>query len=132
MSARHASCSCGGLKLEATGEPVRISMCHCIACQQRTGSAFGIQARFPRDAVTLHGRATQFARTGDSGGTITQHFCATCGSTVFWEIDALPGFIAIAVGSFGDPTFPPPTVAVYEARRHPWAIMPELDVEHLD
>ena len=30
---------------------MRISMCHCLACQRRTGSAFGVQARWPRDQV---------------------------------------------------------------------------------
>ena len=39
---------------------------------------------------------------------------------------------AVAVGAFADPKFPPPTVAVYEARRHPWTVMPDLVVEHWD
>lgn len=29
------------------------------------------------------------------------------------------------------PTFAPPTVAVYEARRHAWGAMPDLDIEQL-
>jgi hypothetical protein len=41
-----ACCSCGQLQVTTTGEPVRISVCHCLACQRRTGSAFGVQARF--------------------------------------------------------------------------------------
>ena len=45
MTTRDASCSCGQLHLTCEGEPVRISVCHCLACQQRTGSAFGVQAR---------------------------------------------------------------------------------------
>ena len=27
-------------------------MCHCLACQKRTGSVFGQQARFPLDTIT--------------------------------------------------------------------------------
>jgi hypothetical protein len=108
-------------------------MCHCLACQQRTGSAFGIQARFARDQMTVtEGKAGQFVRTGDSGGHATFHFCQSCGSTVYWEIDRMPDVVAVAVGAFADPKFPPPTVAVYEARRHPWAVMPDLNVEHWD
>jgi hypothetical protein len=30
---------------------VRVSICHCFACQKRTGSAFGYQARFPREQI---------------------------------------------------------------------------------
>ena len=132
MSERQASCSCGQLKVTCTGEPVRISMCHCLACQQRTGSAFGIQARFARAQISIEGQAAQFVRTGDSGGRATLNFCPSCGSTVYWEIDRMPDVVAVAVGAFADPKFPPPTVAVYEARRHPWAVMPDLNVEHWD
>lgn len=51
---------------------------------------------------------------------------------MFYEIDKMPGLVAVPVGAFGDPGFPAPKVAVYEARRHPWAIMPGLEVEHHD
>lgn len=129
---RRATCMCGQLAITCEGEPVRISMCHCIECQRRTGSAFGIQARFARERVTTEGRSSRFERIGDSGGRITHDFCPTCGSTVFYEIDKMPGVVAVPVGAFGDPGFPSPKVAVYEARRHPWAIMPGLEVEHHD
>jgi hypothetical protein len=126
-----ASCSCGQLTLICDGEPVRISMCHCLACQQRTGSVFGVQARFPREAVTITGRTSEFERVGDSGNRATFHFCPSCGSTVYWHMEGLPDFVAVAVGAFADPGFPPPTVSVYEERRHAWAAAP-ANAEHLD
>jgi hypothetical protein len=104
-------------------------MCHCNACKRRTGSAFGVQARFGREQVSASGRATTYVRVGDSGGRATFHFCPECGSTVYWELEGLPGVVAIAVGAFGDPAFPPPKVSVYEELRHPWASMPELAIE---
>jgi len=107
-------------------------MCHCLECQRRTGSVFGVQARFPRERVTVGGRWSEFVRVGDSGGRIALRFCPSCGSTVFWEPDGLPGFLVVAVGAFADPGFPPPTVSVYEARRHGWIDMPALAVEHLE
>lgn len=36
MTTRQASCSCGQLRLTCAGEPVRISVCHCLECQRRT------------------------------------------------------------------------------------------------
>lgn len=122
MTTRTASCSCGQLRLTCVGEPVRVSVCHCLDCQKRTGSVFGAQARFPREAVTVEGASADWSRIGDSGGTARFSFCPTCGSTVFWEADRIPGFVTVAVGAFADPTFPPPGVAVYEARKHPWAV----------
>lgn len=130
MASRRASCTCGQLQLTCEGEPVRISICHCLDCQRRTGSVFGTQARFPRDQVSaIEGQATAFTRVADSGGHVTSHFCPHCGSTVYLTLEALPGFVAVAVGAFADPGFPPPRHSIYEARRHPWVALVD-DVEH--
>lgn len=131
MSERRASCSCGKLSAVAGGEPIRISICHCHACQRRTGSVFGAQARFQKAEVTIEGESTVYLRTGDSGGKISFHFCPTCGSTVYYVIDQMADTIAIPVGAFADQSFPAPKVSVYEARRHMWAGIP-ADVEHYD
>ena len=131
MTTRIASCSCGQLRLTCEGEPVRISICHCLECQKRTGGVFGTQARFPREAVTIEGRAATWSRIGDSGQAATFSFCPVCASTVYWEPAGLPGFVTVAVGAFADPSFPPPRVSVYEERRHPWALaVAELPLEH--
>jgi hypothetical protein len=133
MSMRRAYCSCGQLQLVCTGEPVRVSMCHCLACQRRTGSVYGVQARFRREDISsIEGRSTQYQRVADSGNSVTFHFCPECGATVYWELSALPGFVGVAVGAFADPSFPPPKISVYEQRRHPWALPGDLDLEHLD
>jgi hypothetical protein len=131
MTGRIASCSCGQLRLTCEGEPVRISMCHCLECQKRTGSVFATQARFSRERVTIEGRATQWTRRGDSGGQATFNFCPVCGSTVCWEATGVPGFVTVAVGAFADPSFPPPYVSVYGERQHPWALAAgELPLDH--
>jgi hypothetical protein len=127
---REASCSCGQLTLTAEGDPIRISMCHCLACQRRTGSAFGIQARFPADRVRVAGRYAEYVRTSDEGEERTFCFCPDCGATVFWT--PVPDAIAVAIGAFADPTFPPPTVSVYGSRRHPWVSLPDSITRHED
>jgi hypothetical protein len=129
---RIASCSCGQLELTCTGESHRVSICFCLACQKRTGSAFGVQARFREDQVAIRGAATEFVRVGDEGGRITFRFCPTCGTSVYYTADYMDGAIAIAVGAFADPSFPGPTISVYEHRRHAWVNVPESVVEHLD
>ena len=107
-------------------------MCHCIACQQRTGSVFGVQARFARDQVTrIEGRSSEYVRIGDSGGRAHFHFCPECGSTVYWLLDAAPGLVAVAVGAFADQNFGAPTFSVYGVRRHAWVSVPDSVVEDL-
>ena len=128
---RHATCSCGRLRLEATGDPVRISICHCLDCQRRTGSVFAAAARYPSEDVTISGDSKEFTRVADSGNRITFFFCPNCGSTVHYRIDNQPDLTAITLGAFADPGFPSPTVSVYEDRRHPWVKVPD-QWEHLD
>jgi hypothetical protein len=131
MIERTAACSCGQLQANCRGEPARISMCHCIACQRRTGAPFSAQSRFPRSQVRVSGTSTPYARSADSGNTVTFHFCPTCGSTVWWELSGYPDLIAVALGMFADPGYPPPRVSVWEAARHPWTErIADLDMEH--
>jgi len=129
---RSASCRCGQLTIECVGAPVRISVCHCLACQQRTGSAFAAQARWPDDRVTLRGEWTAWERIADSGNRSTYRFCPVCGSTVSYSNESMPGMTAVPIGAFADPAFPPPTVSVYEERRHAWTAILGDDVEHVD
>lgn len=128
-TSRLAACSCGQLQAHVSGDPVRISVCHCLACQRRTGSVFGAQARFPRAAVTVVGTSAEYVRVGDEGTSATFGFCPKCGATVYYtggdtETTAIP------VGAFADPSFAAPTVSVYEERMHAWVRMPD-DIEHI-
>lgn len=127
---RSASCSCGQLTATTSQEPVRVSVCHCLACQRRTGSVFGAQARFRKQGVAIAGQSTAFVRVGDSGRKITFNFCPDCGATVHYTIEGMEDFIGIPVGAFADPGFPPPMVALYDERRHGWVTL-SGDIEHL-
>jgi hypothetical protein len=128
---RHlASCSCGQLRAEVSGEPVRISICHCLACQRRTGSVFGEQARFSRGDVSISGTSTVFERVGDEGGRARFHFCPSCGSTVYYESQGLEEFVTIPVGDGKPGSAKAPTVSVYEDRMHKW-VVPPPEAEHI-
>ena len=124
MNTRRAACSCGQLQVTIEGDPSRIALCHCLACQSRTGAVISNQARFRRDQVTISGKSTEWMRTAESGNAMTYHFCPTCGSTVYWENEGFPGQINVAIGNFADPNFPAPTIAVWEQSRHPWVSLP--------
>ena len=121
MSLRTASCSCGRLSLDARGEPVAVSACHCLECQKRTGSAFGAQVRYPTEQLQFRGEPRTFIRTGDTGATVTFSFCPNCGTTLFWNPEKLPGQTTVALGAFADPGFVEQlSYSVFNARRHSW------------
>ena len=113
-STHTATCSCGQLRVVVEGDPVRVSVCHCRACQRRTGSAFGVQARWLKARVRTEGETRIWRRIGDEGTAVDFRFCPHCGSTVWFTQDVTPELIAIAVGAFGDPAFPAPSRSVYE------------------
>ena len=130
MNTRIASCSCGQLTATTAEDPIRVSICHCLAFQRRTGSVFGAQARFRKDNVVIHGQSKQYVRIGDEGNKITFSFCPDCGATVHYEIDGLEENIAIPVGAFAEPGFPEPSFSVYEERKHAWVGLP-ANIEHM-
>jgi hypothetical protein len=123
---RIATCSCGTLRVATEGEPYAVSMCHCTACQRRTGAPFGVGAYFKAAQVQIDGEYRSWSRQGSSG-LLTNHFCPTCGSNVFWTTEHHPDGVGIAVGSFADASFPKPVRSVWEAHRHDWVEPPAVD-----
>ncbi|MBZ9808982.1 MULTISPECIES: GFA family protein [unclassified Mesorhizobium] len=124
MTSRIARCTCGQLQIRCPQQPAKISLCHCLDCQRRTGSPFGIAAFFDAEAIDIDGSSQTFQRNSDSGFPVTFHFCGNCGSTVFWYPSRKPEAVAVAVGCFADPSFPAPTQAVYGESRHDWVVLP--------
>lgn len=124
MVTRIASCCCGQLSIEVSGEPLGVGVCHCLACQRRTGSVFAALAAF-KAPYTVRGKATEFVRTGDHGARFTFRFCPVCGTNLFHTEEGHEDqSVGVAVGAFGDPCFPPPTDFVYDCRRHGWVTLP--------
>ncbi|NLI79233.1 MAG: GFA family protein [Candidatus Riflebacteria bacterium] len=126
-----ASCSCGQLALVYDGVIGRTSICHCHACQKRTGSAFGVQTRLVKANTTIRGKATRFDRPTDEGDHVHFFFCPVCGATVYWEIDDLPDSVIVPLGAFDTRDLPAPSFSVYEDHRQPWVVLPDSVTEHM-
>jgi len=124
MTARTAACSCGQLSITVHGEPRGVGVCHCLACQRRTGSVFAALASFAAP-FEIAGRASEYVRAGDAGARFRFRFCPVCGTNLFHTEEGLgERSVGVAVGAFADPGFPPPQVSVYDSRRHPWVQLP--------
>lgn len=123
---RIASCSCGQLKLTMVGDPTEVTVCHCFECQKSTGSVFGVSTYWPKSACqSIEGEVKLWRRSSDSGRWLDNYFCPTCGSTVYWYAEFAPDEIGVSAGNFADPSFPPPTSAVWDSCRHPWVKLPD-------
>ena len=125
MQTRTAACACGQLRATCEGEPEGVWICNCTHCQRRTGSVYGVGAYFERARVRTEGAAKRFRRSSDAGRRADMAFCPECGSTVFWELEMLPGKVGVAAGAFADPDFPAPHGAVWTEHKYRWVPLPE-------
>jgi len=81
--------------------------------------------------VRVEGRRQEYVRLSDGVESRTFHFCPDCGATVYYRLASAPDLIAVPIGAFADPGFPPPRISVWESRRHPWVAVPP-QAEHHD
>lgn len=120
---RIAQCMCGTLSATCRGDPVRISICHCLDCKRRSGSAFAYTATYDAAQVSTSGEHGTYHRIGDEGRWADFHFCTRCGTAVFYEIEVRPGMVSVPAGGFADMDFPAPFVEVFVERRPEWCVI---------
>jgi hypothetical protein len=126
---RTAQCQCGSLRAIVTGEPTAVNVCHCKACQRRTGAVAHSGAYYNKSQVRTEGPEKIYTRDASEGRKISFHFCPNCGSSVYWDADIRPDHYGVAVGGFADPDFPRPTYSVWEEAKHAWVRLPN-GLEH--
>ncbi len=119
-----ASCQCGSLTVESDAEPGFVVVCNCKACQLRTGAPYGTGAYFPKTVLTIAGDSRTFERKADSGRSLTNHFCPSCGTTVYWSLELRPDHMGVAYGCFSTP-LPDPVRAIWTSQKHRWVTFPE-------
>lgn len=101
-------CLCGDVRIQASGRPYRVGLCHCLDCRKHHGALFYAAAIFPQDAVTISGATRHY------GG---RHFCPRCGSSVF----ARSGDeIEVHLGALDAPDGLLPTYENWTVRRESW------------
>jgi len=61
------SCRCGKVTYQSYAQPVFTGVCHCVACQKNTGSAFAVGVAVPVASLTINGSTQRYNDVGDSG-----------------------------------------------------------------
>ena len=118
-----AECQCGKLSVKLPGPTAAVVACHCVYCQRRSGSPFGVLAYYAAAQLTITGEAKWFVRPTASGGVFESYFCPDCGSTVYVKVSKHPTTIGVAVGAIADPAYPAPERSVWEQSMHPWVAL---------
>ena len=108
MDTFKGGCLCGDVRIEVTGQPYRVGLCHCLDCRKHHGALFFAAAIFPEEAVVITGDTQQYAN---------RHFCARCGSSVFARYD---DEIEVHLGTLDAPNQLVPTYENWVIRRESW------------
>lgn len=87
---RRAARRCRRLQAQVVGEPVRVSVCLCLACRRQTGTVFGAPTLFRCETVTVVGTNTEYVLTGDEVTKATFRSCPKCGATVDRTLEGHP------------------------------------------
>ena len=119
-----ASCQCGQLCVSVPGPTKAVVACHCIACQRRTGSPFGVAAYYPEADVKVAGDVHRFDRPTALDGVFENYFCPQCGTNVYFRGTKNPGMTGVAIGCFIDDHEMAPIRSVWEQSRHTWVTIP--------
>lgn len=109
-------CLCGRVRFEASGDPYRVGVCHCLDCRKHHGALFHASAIFPESAVIVEGETNSYEG---------RYFCPHCGSSVFSKSG---DEVEINLGSLDAPDQFKPTYELWTIRREAW--LPKFPVEN--
>ena len=106
-------CLCGAIRYNLRGPTLFVSQCACKDCQKATGTGHTTIVSIHRSQLELSAPPATYTNTGDTGGSVTRHFCGTCAGRLFTSGD-LPGeFIMVQAGSLDDPGAVSPENVIY-------------------
>jgi hypothetical protein len=121
--ALEGSCLCGSVRVELSGEPNRVGICHCLDCRKKTGAIFASWAIYPVDRLGVTGETARHQLKDD----YTRHVCPACSSPIY-ETQAGSDEVEVCVGVLDEPSRLTPTYELWTVRREAW--LPPLPLVH--
>ena len=123
--AREGGCACGEVRYRLTTDPMFTNCCHCLNCQQQTGSAFVINLLIEADRVELlAGEPQPIDAPRDDGPAQRIFRCPTCQVAVFSEYGN-PRVLFVRGGTLDDPSSVAPDAHIYTRTKLPWIALPD-------
>lgn len=111
-------CHCGAIRYEVSGEPLHHALCHCNDCRRHAGAQMVGWAMFPGDALKVISGEARVYESSEHG---RRHFCADCGTGLFYFNDQmLPGVVDIQSGTLDDPDALPAQAHIQVVERVSW------------
>jgi hypothetical protein len=95
------SCLCGKVRFEVDGAFMEAHHCHCSRCRKAHGAAFATYACTMASGVRVVSGEADIERYRSSA-PVRRSFCRTCGSSLFFQHDAVPKLMFVAVSVLDD------------------------------
>jgi hypothetical protein len=122
---RDGGCSCGAVRYRLTSDPLFVNCCHCLNCQQQTGSAFVINVLIETDRVEILAGDPQPVSVPRTGGKKQKVWrCPTCQVALYSQYTS-PRVRFVRAGTLDDPSSVEPDVHIFTRSKLPWLTLPE-------
>ncbi len=106
-------CLCGAIRYAVEGPSLFETQCCCRDCQLATGTGHTTIVGVHQSQLTVKGAPKTYTNSGESGGTVTRHFCGDCGGRLYTS-GSLPGeVVMIQAGSLDEPGAVTPQNVIY-------------------
>lgn len=126
-------CLCGAIRFEAKDPPLFSCHCHCEWCRRAHGAAFVSWLGLKGESFAIASGADA-VRWYASSEKSRRGFCATCGTTLFYESTLAPGEMHVALACVDQASAHPPKAHVFWDSHVAWNAvadeLPKVDREH--
>lgn len=116
-------CACSNVTLKITGTPPTVRQCWCRQCQQIASGGPTHNAIFKGEDVAVTGALGHHAYVAASGNTLTQYFCAACGTHVYAQSSARLHLKTVRLGVIDVPHDLKPQAVIWTDDAPDWAML---------
>ncbi|KNG52591.1 protein-l-isoaspartate(d-aspartate) o-methyltransferase [Stemphylium lycopersici] len=125
-------CRCGGVQYTSSAAPSDITLCHCRACQQLSGSGFLAFTHVPTKDVTFSSQETR--TTLKLSSVAERTFCSGCGAPISMTYPSDPDGIGLCMAtvdleSLKTDSTPKVVEHIFLQERAPWVVLAEDGTE---
>lgn len=110
-------CHCGAIHYEMSQDTVHHALCHCQDCRRATGAPAVSWGLVALEGLKVTGEPKIYA-SSEHG---RRHFCADCGTSLFYTNDVIfPGQIDVQTATLDDPSAIPMQGQIQMAESIAW------------
>lgn len=118
-------CSCGQVRYELLNPALFIHACHCMDCQNTTGSAFLIYLVIDQRDFRVTGNVAHTSLPTGSGAGRDVYACAACGTQLWTRyLKAPANIVSLRAGTLDDTSEIRPAAHIYTSTMQPWLNLP--------